>query len=493
MGLLKLHWWALLLVVTVVAIVGRTAEGMVQLILVVEAGLLVLSIRKPLLALVALMINEITISHYFHIFGSTQISSRLLIAIVALVVAVITAPTLTSRASFGPKARRLLLPALTLFGLMMLSEVQNVETPVLFQYLRYIFTGYLALFLIPWLVVTRKDLRLVGVVVLGALTLSGLAAVLQHFWTKGIPVYEIIPGVFHGWGARSTGLSVSPIALSTHMLIGTALFGAMAVVFTLDNRWGWRFLMLAAVMALGLYFTYTRSALYGLVAGVLTIGLLIKGRARKEILLALLIIAPIAWIWLVKEGSRFTLGVTEDGSAASRIVLWQAGIAMAKDNPIFGVGHEGFFRLAPQYAPSVEVPATIADLGVEGALGRFAVHNDFLHVWLSFGTPALIVFAWFQWIILVNYFQAYQRARDPWIRGASLGLLAATVSYIVHIFAHNGIDTTILLWFLAGFSQVMLKFATQPEEKWVAEAESSRLVAPQAPPEGVAVGNPSGG
>lgn len=468
----KLRILGVLLVVSALAAIALSPGVLLQLLLMLEGLLLFRALRHPLYAVGALIINEVSILYYRHFFGTFEISNRLLIAIAVVVIALLLAPTFTSKASIGPRAKYMYPPALALLVFIVLAQIQNVDGEELYTFMRFILTGYVALLLIPLLVHTRDDLKRLALVVLPVLALSALVAVMQHFWTYGLPIYETTPGAYGNWQGRSMGLNTSPIILSNVMLIAVSVFGALAFSLTLAHRWGRYFLIFAVLAGLALFFTYTRSGLYSLAAGVLVFPLLLKGHARKEVIAALLILGPVFGAFLILEETRLTL--TGDSSSAGRAVLWTAGARMALDNPLLGVGSDGFLRLASSYGADIELPDALAAVGADEVLGRFQVHNDFLHVWLSFGPGALIAYLMLLWAIVTNYYLAHKRATDPWMKGVALGLLAGTIAYVANTTSHNGFDTTILLWILAGLSIVVLRVSGGTDDDAVGRGDADR-------------------
>jgi len=91
--------------------------------------------------------------------------------------------------------------------------------------------------------------------------------------------------------------------------------------------------------------------------------------------------------------------------------------------------------------------------------GTEAIHNDFLNMWVSYGTLALLLYLWLYVAILRNFINSYRSSKNQFIRGLSVGLAAALIAYAVNAFYHNLMDTIPLLWILAGFSLAVAKLA----------------------------------
>jgi O-antigen ligase len=231
------------------------------------------------------------------------------------------------------------------------------------------------------------------------------------------------------------------------------------------------------LIVLAAYFTYTRSALLALLLGLMALVLFLKTRIRGEIILAILVLfVGFASLMGLLESGRYLGGRTEvqqDESYISRQIVWQAGIAAATDNPILGIGGDQFKKVSPQYASSVD--PTLLSLEEERywsyrSLGNIEPHNDFLMVWVSYGTPALLAYLWLIVAVLRNFLYAYRESDKRFIKGLSAGLAAALVAYGVNAFYHNVLSTLPLFWILAGLSVATAKLAQQSQRLSISDS-----------------------
>jgi O-antigen ligase len=215
-----------------------------------------------------------------------------------------------------------------------------------------------------------------------------------------------------------------------------------------------------------LYFTYTRSALYALGLGVLALVLFLKTRVRGEmvigvVLVAVFVIETTGILNTLQIGGRSA--TNQEESALSRPILWQAGIAIALDNPILGIGGDQFSRISPQYAGAVD-PSLLQweeeRYWSYQTLGNEPPHNDFLNMWISYGTLALLAYVWLYFVIMRNLFDAYVKSKKRFLKGLSIGLGAGLVAYAGNAFYHNLMITLPLLWILAGLSLATCKLAS---------------------------------
>jgi O-antigen ligase len=240
-----------------------------------------------------------------------------------------------------------------------------------------------------------------------------------------------------------------------------------------------QFIVISMVlMAAALYFTYTRSALLALVLGLVALFLFLRTRIKGKIILAamLLLIAFIA-ISGITEG-HYLWGRAEsiqEESSISRKILWQTGTAIAVDNPILGIGAYRFTEVSAQYSDKVD-PSLLAweqeQYWGYATLGSEAVHNDFLAVWVSYGTLALIAYLWLYFAILRNLLDSHRASTSRFIKGLSIGLAAALIGYAVNSFYHNAMGTLPLFWILAGFSVVAANLALRRQDETKTAKES---------------------
>lgn len=103
------------------------------------------------------------------------------------------------------------------------------------------------------------------------------------------------------------------------------------------------------VSAVAFAVTYVRGAWVGLVVGIaVLIGLLRRGRA---LLAVATIVVVIALLFLPGVRRRVeSIADPTDVTTQDRLYMWQSGLAMVRDHPLFGVGPGGVKREYPRYA-----------------------------------------------------------------------------------------------------------------------------------------------
>ena len=167
-------------------------------------------------------------------------------------------------------------------------------------------------------------------------------------------------------------------------------------------------LVMAPIGGLALVLSRTRSAWIGVVCGLSVLAAIRRPRLLLFLpgLLALgLLLSPRAVL------DRLTIS---DASSRDRYYMWQAGLDMIMDKPIFGQGTGMILAAYPRYrwqgAPNPNAPH---------------LHNNFIQVAAERGLPCLVFLGWILYLL----------GREAWrVRGLSrygplvLAVLAATLS-----------------------------------------------------------------
>jgi O-antigen ligase len=187
--------------------------------------------------------------------------------------------------------------------------------------------------------------------------------------------------------------------------------------------------VVAPVAAWALVVSQTRSAWIGAVLGLAAIAVL---RAPRLLWLvgaaaaAVLVLRPAA----VTE--RLTIG---DASSRDRYYMWQAGLDMVLDKPVFGQGPGMILAVYPRYRwPEATHPM------------QPHLHNNLLQVAAERGLPGLAFFLW--WAVAV-FAAALREARRGAADGpgwAAAGALAAFAAvFVAGLFEYNLGDSEVLM------------------------------------------------
>jgi O-antigen ligase len=248
-----------------------------------------------------------------------------------------------------------------------------------------------------------------------------------------------------GWlpAALLSGVgAVAALDALGHGLIGTRLFvaglAAAAAGLALSRSPGARAasatlpLVALPVAAWALLVSQTRNAWVGAVAGLAVVAALRAPRLLWVVgagVAAVLVLRPVA----VTE--RLTVG---DVSSRDRYYMWQAGIDMVLDRPVFGQGPGMILKAYPRYrwpeAPNPQQPH---------------LHNNPLQIAAERGLPGLAFFTWWVAAAVVAAFREAGRAARAgapgggWAAVAALGVMAAVL--VAGLFEYNLGDSEVLM------------------------------------------------
>ncbi|OGO31577.1 MAG: hypothetical protein A2Z29_02805 [Chloroflexi bacterium RBG_16_56_11] len=438
----------------ILTVIGFTT--ILSLILAAQIVCLFLAFYRPVWAVAALIIQQLTASNFMYYISATPVSIRFTWAVLALLMMM----TLVRREGglvLGKGARRILLPAVIFLAISIIANIVNTDMAYTLESVRQVATSLIIIIIIPAVIKNKQDLKLLGIVAFATGAASGLFALSQHFHFKFLPIANtILGGNFNG--RRVMGLNDSPVDLSFTLPMLIIPITAVFLLKGFNPRFRLWAVVAIFVMTAATYYTWTRSGLYSLGAGLLVMLFFIRSQVKKEMVLAVILVCVSFVIYSDIKQNRYSKGFAEEDSAASRLVLWEAGISIAMDYPVLGIGHRGFKEMSQAYLSTIEYDPKVVN--ATEVLGVEQPHNDIIWVWISYGTPALIAFLLLLISIFVNFFQAYRRSSNPLVMGIALGCFAAMITYIINAATHNVMDQVVFIWILAGLSIATLKLAS---------------------------------
>jgi len=200
------------------------------------------------------------------------------------------------------------------------------------------------------------------------------------------------------------------------------------------------------VIATALIMTKTRGSWLGAMVGFLIIALLID---RRLIIVAVLIVGTV--FFTVKDNTyieRFKniVRVKKGDSAMERVHMWQSGLEMIKDRPIFGIGTANVGKIYPKYRK------TEALEDHEGHL-----HNNFIQVAVIDGIPGLVFFIWiFSAMIFVQVRAVLKNKTNALLLAGT----AVSLAFFVNgFFEYNLFSSQVALmfWFIMGVSLAQVR------------------------------------
>jgi len=183
--------------------------------------------------------------------------------------------------------------------------------------------------------------------------------------------------------------------------------------------------------AWALVVSQTRSAWIGTVVGLSVLALL---RAPRSLWLVGVATAAVLALRPAAVTERLTLG---DASTSDRYYMWQAGVDMVLDKPVFGQGPGMVLAVYPRYRwPEATHPM------------QPHLHNNLLQVAAERGLGGLAFFLWWAVALFATAIREARRgaAGSPgpsWAAGGALGALVAV--FAAGLFEYNLGDSEVLM------------------------------------------------
>ena len=241
--------------------------------------------------------------------------------------------------------------------------------------------------------------------------------------------------VLAGLGAVATATAAGHGVVSTRVCVA-ALAGLAATVALSRSpaaRAAGAALPLAVVpvAAWALVASQTRSAWIGALIGLSVVCVL---RAPRFLWLVAAATAAVLVLRPAAVTERLTIG---DASTSDRIYMWQAGVDMVLDRPVFGQGPGMVLAVYPRYRwPEATHPM------------QPHLHNNLLQVAAERGVPGLVFFVWWAVAVFAAAIREARRAAagppgPGWAAGGALAALAAV--FAAGLFEYNLGDSEVLM------------------------------------------------
>ena len=190
----------------------------------------------------------------------------------------------------------------------------------------------------------------------------------------------------HFW--RAVGSIATQFRVNIHFSDWNAAGSYFAMVLLVAAAFaiwrGARYAVPIVLLAAALWLTGSRTAfgavtLVALALGAIDVGR--RGERRASVLAALAVLVLLAgagWTWYPEQRND-----AASFSLSSRLALARAGVRMAADHPVFGVGVQQYYQLSDDYA---------GDLLASFGRVKENAHNYFVQVLAELGVPGFALF-----------------------------------------------------------------------------------------------------
>ncbi len=281
-----------------------------------------------------------------------------------------------------------------------------------------------------------------------------------------------------------------------HTAYGAALamFFPALIAFVFSKEYSNNIRVIAVILfvifTVALIFSYTRAAWVSLF-GALMLYLVFLFRIKFRVLLALGLVAGVflylSWTDIVmqleqnrqdtsnnlEEHIQSISNISTDASNLERLNRWNSAFRMFEERPVFGWG-PGTYAFV--YAPfQLSGERTIISTNA-GDLGN--AHSEYIGPLAESGVLGSVTFLLIFGTIIWTGWRLYYKLPKGVHRGVLLSVFLGLVTYFIHGFMNNFLDTdkaSVPFWaFAAMLVAADLYYPTKEEEKKVVEAESPK-------------------
>jgi exopolysaccharide production protein ExoQ len=217
----------------------------------------------------------------------------------------------------------------------------------------------------------------------------GVAVVLVYSLLFGTYLYDVIDGSYSFVGAFS-----SKNQLGFYASLGIFFSYATVMIYGARRLWLGAAGLISMVSAYSLFASQSATSVITTVAIIgLCIGLqgfmFLAPKNRRFFLAAAVVLAIVAGVGALQVGAMdAVLGVFgKDSTLTGRTYLWQQGIAAAGQNPILGIGYQGYW--VPGFA---EAERLWQEFFITGRSG-FHFHNTYIEAMVETGAVGTLLLA----------------------------------------------------------------------------------------------------
>jgi O-antigen ligase len=328
---------------------------------------------------------------------------------------------------------------------------------------------------------TKKDLKTGFLVLLVPIVITMIIIMIRH----GLA----------GFNFRRVDRSINPIYFN-HVEYSTVISMFLPLVYVAymltKGRTGLRSLFAGLILffIVAIYLSYARAAMLA-VGFSLFIAILMRFRLLNFLMPGFYVVMILLVGYMVRNNKYidfrpvfhktymhrdFTDHVIstfkgQDMSSMERLYRWVAGVRMSNDNPITGVGPNGFYYHYKPYA--VSSFRTYVSRNPEGS----TTHNYFLLMLVEQGWPAMILYGILLVVVFAQAQKIYYRFKDRFYKACVMGIIMMFGAGFINNFFSELLETHKVgcLFFISIALLIILDKKSKDEQKALAQDPNATM------------------
>ncbi|MDD4756415.1 MAG: O-antigen ligase family protein [Prolixibacteraceae bacterium] len=301
----------------------------------------------------------------------------------------------------------------------------------------------------------------------------------QYIWLYVIPFiivifYSIYRHTGYGLFDRYAAHFVVTPFYNDHTSYGAALaiYLPFIALFSFGKTYSKRFRFISLIVLLvfiaGIILSYSRAAWVSILAAFIVWTVIKLKIPLKSIVLSLIIVFGLLTLSQdqillrlqknsVESSSNLVehvysiSNITSDASNLERINRWNCALRMFRDKPLMGFGPGTYMFKYASY--QLNKNRTIISTNA-GDLGN--AHSEYLGALSESGIPGLITFLLIITTVLYTAIKTYKRVNDKRLKSLILAAITGLVTYYIHGFLNNFLDTDKLSVPFWGFTGIIV-------------------------------------
>ena len=264
--------------------------------------------------------------------------------------------------------------------------------------------------------------------------------------------------ILSGFAKRGMHWIMSPY-YNDHTAYGAAIaffIPLIIALFAVDGKTMWKkiyYLVLIAILFMGLYFSYCRAAWLSI---LLAFSVLVAIKLRIKLswlIIGLTLVGSTLFYFAddilyrmgrnsqdssvdIMEHIQSISNITTDASNVERLNRWDAAFEMIKDRPVFGWGPGTYQFVYAGYQRGKFKTIITTNFGDGGN-----AHSEYIGPCAEMGFPGALIVILLMFTVIYMGIKAYIRAKDKIPKILTLYAVLALITYYIHGIMNNFLDT----------------------------------------------------